>query len=84
MTEEFCSNFIEKINAKDKANQHPLYAFFFRPFVFFFLFSQRIEQKSLICRHRAATTGSVGFIRLLVESSTPSNKLRLNTADRMG
>ncbi|PPQ84008.1 hypothetical protein CVT25_000554 [Psilocybe cyanescens] len=34
--------------------------------------------------HRAATTGSVGFIRLLVESSTPSNKLRLNTADRIG
>lgn len=35
-------------------------------------------------RHRAGTTGSVGFIRLLVESSTPSNKLRLNTGDRMG
>ncbi|KAF6759833.1 ankyrin repeat-containing domain protein [Ephemerocybe angulata] len=34
--------------------------------------------------HRAATTGSVGFIRLLLESSTPSNKLRLNTADRSG
>ncbi|KJA25038.1 hypothetical protein HYPSUDRAFT_135242 [Hypholoma sublateritium FD-334 SS-4] len=34
--------------------------------------------------HRAATTGSAGFIRLLVESSTPSNKLRLNTADRIG
>ncbi|KAF8151013.1 ankyrin repeat-containing domain protein, partial [Crassisporium funariophilum] len=46
------------INARDKANQHPL--------------------------HRAATTGSVGFIRLLIESSTPSNKLRLNTADRIG
>ena len=35
-------------------------------------------------RHRAATTGSVGFIRLLIESSTPLNKLRLNTADRIG
>jgi len=35
-------------------------------------------------RHRAATTGSVGFIRLLIESSTPSVKLRLNTADRIG
>ncbi|EAU85260.2 hypothetical protein CC1G_10046 [Coprinopsis cinerea okayama7 len=34
--------------------------------------------------HRAATTGSTGFIRLLLESSTPSNKLRLNTADRVG
>jgi len=34
--------------------------------------------------HRAATTGSVGFIRLLIESSTPSVKLRLNTADRIG
>ncbi|PPQ95446.1 hypothetical protein CVT26_008465, partial [Gymnopilus dilepis] len=34
--------------------------------------------------HRAATTGSVGFIRLLLESSTPNNKLRLNTADRVG
>lgn len=35
-------------------------------------------------RHRAATTGSVGFIRLLLDSSTPSNKLRLNTGDRIG
>ncbi|KAF9558830.1 ankyrin [Agrocybe pediades] len=34
--------------------------------------------------HRAATTGSVGFIRLLIESSTPTTKLRLNTADRIG
>ncbi|TFK27832.1 ankyrin, partial [Coprinopsis marcescibilis] len=34
--------------------------------------------------HRAATTGSVGFVRLLLESSTASNKLRLNTADRSG
>jgi len=34
--------------------------------------------------HRAATTGSVGFVRLLIESSTPLNKLRLNTADRIG
>ncbi|KAF9007451.1 ankyrin repeat-containing domain protein [Cyathus striatus] len=34
--------------------------------------------------HRAATTGSVGFIRLLLDSSTPSNKLRLNTGDRIG
>lgn len=41
--------------------------------IFFFLY-----------RHRAATTGSVGFIRMLIESSTPSVKLRLNTADRVG
>ncbi|KAF8713527.1 hypothetical protein AX14_007520 [Amanita brunnescens Koide BX004] len=34
--------------------------------------------------HRAATTGSVGFIRLLLDSSTPQNKLRLNTGDRVG
>ncbi|TFK73286.1 ankyrin, partial [Pluteus cervinus] len=35
--------------------------------------------------HRAATTGSVGFIRLLVESQDPSGpKLRLNPADRLG
>ncbi|XP_006458987.1 hypothetical protein AGABI2DRAFT_66741, partial [Agaricus bisporus var. bisporus H97] len=34
--------------------------------------------------HRAATTGSVGFIRLLLDSSTPSNKLCLNTGDRIG
>ncbi|KAJ7590225.1 ankyrin repeat-containing domain protein, partial [Mycena floridula] len=34
--------------------------------------------------HRAATTGSVGFVRLLLEASTPSNKTRLNTADRSG
>jgi 26S proteasome non-ATPase regulatory subunit 10 len=35
-------------------------------------------------RHRAATTGSAGFIRLLLDSSTASNKLRLNTGDRIG
>ncbi|KAF9048884.1 ankyrin repeat-containing domain protein [Panaeolus papilionaceus] len=34
--------------------------------------------------HRAATTGSIGFIRMLLDSSNPSNKLRLNTADRVG
>jgi 26S proteasome non-ATPase regulatory subunit 10 len=34
--------------------------------------------------HRAASTGSGGFIQLLLESSSPSNKLRLNTADRIG
>lgn len=39
---------------------------------------------TLFFRHRAATTGSVGFIRLLLESSTPSSKTRLNTADRAG
>ncbi|KAF9500083.1 ankyrin [Pleurotus eryngii] len=46
------------VNAKDKANQHPL--------------------------HRAATTGSVGFIKLLLESANPPAKVRLNTADRIG
>ena len=35
-------------------------------------------------RHRAATTGSVGFIGMLLESATPSVKVRLNTADRVG
>ncbi|KIY43808.1 ankyrin [Fistulina hepatica ATCC 64428] len=34
--------------------------------------------------HRAATTGSVGFIRLLLDSAVPPNKTRLNTADRVG
>ncbi|KAJ7207026.1 ankyrin repeat-containing domain protein, partial [Mycena rebaudengoi] len=34
--------------------------------------------------HRAATTGSLGFIRLLLESSEPPNKTRLNNADRLG
>ncbi|PBL04331.1 ankyrin, partial [Armillaria gallica] len=34
--------------------------------------------------HRAATTGSVGFIRLLLESSKPPNKTRINPADRIG
>ncbi|KAL9714492.1 putative ankyrin-repeat protein [Leucoagaricus gongylophorus] len=34
--------------------------------------------------HRAATTGSVGFIRLLLDSSTASKKLHLNTGDRIG
>ncbi|KAJ3792689.1 ankyrin repeat-containing domain protein, partial [Lentinula aff. detonsa] len=34
--------------------------------------------------HRAATTGSVGFIRLLLDSSTSTTKTRLNTQDRVG
>ncbi|KAH7871059.1 ankyrin repeat-containing domain protein, partial [Lentinula edodes] len=34
--------------------------------------------------HRAATTGSVGFIRLLLDSSTSTTKTRLNTQDRIG
>ncbi|KAJ3934198.1 MAG: ankyrin repeat-containing domain protein [Lentinula lateritia] len=34
--------------------------------------------------HRAATTGSVGFIRLLLDSSTSTTKTRLNTPDRIG
>ncbi|KAF8207005.1 ankyrin repeat-containing domain protein, partial [Mycena galopus ATCC 62051] len=34
--------------------------------------------------HRAATTGSVNFIKLLLESSVPPNKTRLNNADRIG
>ncbi|KAJ7671446.1 ankyrin repeat-containing domain protein [Mycena polygramma] len=34
--------------------------------------------------HRAATTGSLGFIRLLLDSSVPPNKTRLNNADRIG
>ncbi|KAJ7036828.1 ankyrin repeat-containing domain protein [Mycena alexandri] len=34
--------------------------------------------------HRAATIGSLGFIRLLLDSSVPPNKTRLNNADRIG
>ncbi|TRM64756.1 ankyrin repeat-containing domain protein, partial [Schizophyllum amplum] len=34
--------------------------------------------------HRAATTGSVGFIKLLLDGSTAPNKTRLNTGDRIG
>ncbi|KAG6899147.1 hypothetical protein C0993_000254 [Termitomyces sp. T159_Od127] len=35
--------------------------------------------------HRAATTGSVGFIRLLLDSSNPGvTKTRLNASDRIG
>ncbi|KAJ7896952.1 ankyrin repeat-containing domain protein, partial [Mycena leptocephala] len=34
--------------------------------------------------HRAATTGSLSFIRLLLDSSMPPNKTRLNNADRIG
>jgi len=47
-----------EINAKDRANQHPL--------------------------HRAATTGSTGFITLLLNPPEGSPKTRLNTADRIG
>ncbi len=65
-----------KINARDKANQLPLSV----ALLLFFV----LRPELIVSSHRAATTGSVGFIRLLVESSTPSNKLRLNTADRIG
>ncbi|THU76050.1 ankyrin, partial [Dendrothele bispora CBS 962.96] len=34
--------------------------------------------------HRAATTGSVGFIRLLLDSAQAPVKTRLNTQDRVG
>ncbi|KAG8918142.1 hypothetical protein FRC00_012809, partial [Tulasnella sp. 408] len=54
-----------QVNAKDKANQHPL--------------------------HRAATTGSTGFIALLLNpppnpNADPNKKIktRLNTQDRVG
>ncbi|KAH9170637.1 ankyrin repeat-containing domain protein [Lactarius sanguifluus] len=46
------------INARDKANQHPL--------------------------HRAATTGSTGFVTLLLHPPEGSPKTRLNTGDRIG
>ncbi|KAF8589899.1 ankyrin [Ramaria rubella] len=46
------------INAKDRANQHPL--------------------------HRAATTGSIGFVSLLLNPPEGAPKTRLNTADRIG
>ena len=35
-------------------------------------------------RHRAATTGSTGFISLLLKPPEGSAKTRLNTADRVG
>jgi 26S proteasome non-ATPase regulatory subunit 10 len=38
----------------------------------------------MLSSHRAATTGSVGFIGLLLDSSTPMNKIRLNPGDRLG
>jgi 26S proteasome non-ATPase regulatory subunit 10 len=66
-----------QINAKDKANQVPLCADI----------SPLVAQCSFSlvpCSHRAATTGSLGFIRLLLESSVPPNKTRLNNADRIG
>ncbi|KAF9460344.1 ankyrin repeat-containing domain protein, partial [Collybia nuda] len=42
------------------------------------------DKANQVPMHRAATTGSVGFIRLLLDSSTSDNKTRLNTADRIG
>ncbi|KAF8071570.1 ankyrin repeat-containing domain protein, partial [Lyophyllum atratum] len=43
------------------------------------------DKASQVPLHRAATTGSVGFIRLLLESAAPgAPKTRLNTADRIG
>ena len=35
-------------------------------------------------RHRAATTGSTGFVSLLLKPPEGATKTRLNTADRIG
>lgn len=35
-------------------------------------------------RHRAATTGSTGFVTLLLHPPEGSPKTRLNTGDRIG
>lgn len=37
-----------------------------------------------LSRHRAATTGSTGFINLLLHPPEGSPKTRLNTGDRVG
>jgi hypothetical protein len=44
------------------------------------------ESEICIChyRHRAATTGSTGFVTLLLRPPEGSPKTRLNTGDRMG
>ncbi|KAF9048850.1 ankyrin repeat-containing domain protein, partial [Panaeolus papilionaceus] len=49
-----------------------------------FLKTNARDKANQLPLHRAATTGSIGFIRMLLDSSNPSNKLRLNTADRVG
>jgi len=46
-----------------------------------------IDSESAICichRHRAATTGSTGFVTLLLHPPEGSPKTRLNTGDRIG
>jgi hypothetical protein len=46
-----------------------------------------IEPESEMCicyRHRAATTGSTGFVTLLLHPPEGSPKTRLNTGDRIG
>ncbi|CCM04321.1 uncharacterized protein FIBRA_06492 [Fibroporia radiculosa] len=63
------------INARDRANQTPLCD----PFCFIQAI-QLINTQS----HRAATTGSTGFIILLLNPPEGAAKTRLNTADRVG
>jgi hypothetical protein len=72
------SPFPEQINARDKGNQHPLFGSFFR------LHNCWRLILGICCSHRAATTGSTGFVNLLLHPSEGSPKTRLNTGDRMG
>lgn len=69
-----------QINAKDRANQTPLWVFNLQPY------RQRVAdtRRAKPLRHRAATTGSTGFINLLLKPPEGSPKTRLNTADRVG
>jgi len=63
-----------QINARDRANQLPLYVSFQSDYVL----------RSSLVRHRAATTGSTAFISLLLHPPEGSPKPRLNTGDRVG
>lgn len=69
---------IVQINIRDKANQHPLSV------LYFLRKCWTLSREFASVRHRAATTGSTGFVTLLLRPPEGSPKTRLNTGDRNG
>lgn len=75
---EMCADCIRsQINARNQAGQLPLYVYLSHSSVY-----QRLT--TIHRRHRAASTGSTGFVSLLLHPPEGASKPRLNTADQSG
>ena len=75
---EMCIDHIRsQINARNQAGQLPLYVYLSHSDVY-----QRLT--AINRRHRAASTGSTGFVSLLLHPPEGASKPRLNTADQSG